>query len=259
MLDVSLYQKDAQGNRINFKLLKEKNPEIKVILVRLASVWLVIDEDFEYNFDEGSKYGFDMGIYVNINPSRSVDAHYEVWEPGLKGREPKLIEYDAESSAGQSSDVIATRYEEVYDQGVVIWPWAALNFYTGAWHWNGIKHGWEGEIDFHLAHYPYLVQVDNDTWRVAHSFEEADEVLPIHNNFTPRIPTGVNPDNKIAWQFSSSGRIEGIASPRVDMNYMLRSYYERVFNGAAPPPEPEPVPIVVEVPKGEAVVTVKET
>lgn len=272
--DVSIYQNPMRNTstptegRIDWATKASENPEIRWSICRLSGSSSGIDPDGGYNFDQGLKAGFDMGVYVNMSPTRSVSWLMENWwKPAIGDRDPKLIVLDCESTHGQTPKVITKHIRDALDALKKEWPDAEIWIYSAAWWWNpNVEHGWEGNERFWIAHYIYVVQ-DPQTgdWRTAFAFSEMDEKLPIHNTFTPRLPKGVGIHQVEAWQCSNKGIIEPITrqpklTPRVDLDYMKLAAYNRVFqpDQDQPDPDPEPVPVEVRVPAGKAKVKVTE-
>jgi hypothetical protein len=165
-----------------------------------------------------------------------------MWKKALDGKDHKLIVYDCESHFGRSPSVITKDIRDgldflrsTYDVPVVI--------YTAAWFWNSkVEHGWEENEDVWIAHYIFVKQNENGQWVPAERFSEMDPLLPIHNNFTPRIPTGFKVENEIGWQFTSSGIVSPIARPnerpKTDLNYFLKKWADDTWDDEAPPPPP---------------------
>jgi len=258
MIDTSKWNGD-----IDFVELASENPDIKVNICRIAGAWNGHDPKFEHNYEQSLQTGFDVGGYLNTNPYYSVSHMMKWWKKAIGKKKLPLIVVDAEtngwredgkwvhrSSASKTTkhvqDVIAAVQNE--------WPDSALWVYSGHW-WVGntnIIHGWEGDLKFWTPHYPYFLQdaVTGD-WRQSRNYDELDCYLPIHNNFTPRIPTGVTKENVIAWQISEKGILRGITqpgklAPNCDLNYLLKTEYDRVFLKTEPQPT-EPVDVSGEI------------
>lgn len=273
-IDASIYQNllrntsEPEAGRIDWYELATQNPEIKVGIVRATGSSSGIDPDFQYNFDEGSEAGFDMGVYLNMSPTRSIDwLMKNWWKPAIGDRNPKLIVFDTESRHGKSKAVCTTHIQDGLGALTTEWPEAEIWDYTGAWWWNpNVEHGWEANVRFWLGHYPHFVQESDGSWRQAYHFSEVDGILPIHNNFTPRLPFGVGIHQVMAFQFSEKGILVPITqapklTPRVDLNYILLTAYNRIWGdgeGPVPEPDPDPVPVEIRIPAGKAVVTVTE-
>lgn len=161
--------------------------------------------------------------------------------------EPKLIVLASELTSGQGKAKITTHIQDCHKAIKVEWPSAVVALqYTARWWWNpNILHGWEGDLLVWPAHYPYFVQDPDGTWRQAYHFEDVDPILPIHNNFTPVISEGFKPENAAAWQFTEKGIIEPISrmpkgTPRVDLDYLKRWFFNQVYGIVEPPPDPPP-------------------
>ena len=250
---------DHDDGRIDFFEFASENPEIRVIVSRACATYYV-DRDFEHNYDESERAGFLAASYVNNNPAWTIADLLEMWKRAHGGRSPKLIIYDCETARERSPTQVTNNVRGGLDALRGEWPDATIWIYTGAYWWNpNILHGWEAGEAFMLAHYPYVVQVSGSDWRVADSFEEMDRRLPIDNNFTPRTPRGVLKVG--AWQFTSSGDLEGIADKTIDLNYFLTADINAVYDGGELPPEDDPdelIPITIEVPAAKISVKVRE-
>lgn len=248
---------DHDDGRIDFFEFADENPEIKLVVSRACATYY-IDRDFEHNFDESENAGFLAASYVNNNPDFTIADLLEMWRRAHDGRSPKLIIYDCETTRDKSPTRVTANVRGGLDALRTEWSNSAIWIYTGAYWWNpNILHGWEGSETFHLAHYPYVKQVSNDKWVVAENFEDMDRLLPIHNAFTPRTPKGVM--KKAAWQFTSSGDLEGIVDDTIDLNYFLTADVNAVYDVGEPPLDPgEPIPITIEIPEGAISVKVRE-
>lgn len=272
MIDISKYNNpyyssklkyQRESGRINFVELGERNPNIKVVIARLAGAWGKVDQDFEYNYDKGGDAGFDMGLYLNTNPYYAAYQMMEDWwMPGIGDREPKLIVIDVETNGwydkkkqktvGKKSKATTTTHvkntiELVSEQ----WPKAKLWIYSGDFWQVELIHGWESHLKFWVPHYPTLISyIDHKNrkkWRQFQTFAEADERLPFDGKLSgfPRTVGGVTEEQKIAWQFSDKGLLDPITKPgklmpNCDMNYLLKSEYERVWGEELPEPTPDP-------------------
>ena len=249
---------DHDDGRIDFFEFADENPEIRVVISRACATYYV-DRDFEHNYDESENAGFLAASYVNNNPDWTIAALLEMWKRAHDGRIPKLIIYDCETARDKSPTKITANVRGGLDALRTEWPHSAIWFYTGAYWWiPNIIHGWEGGETFHLAHYPYFVQISPTKWRVVHNFEEVDPLLPIHNAFTPRTPPGVSKVG--AWQLTDRGDLEGIADKSIDLNYFLTADINAVYNAGDPPPAADPdklIPITVEIPEGKISVKVR--
>lgn len=226
VLDHSVYQKDP-----DYAALKAAEPAIAVVIHRLANVYLTLDADFYANFNNAEAAGFDNAVYVNVNPSLSVQKHIDAWKGMLGARRPKALIYDAETSAGLKPTAITPIVRGCYDMGLEEWPDAAHAYYTADWWWTpNIVHGWESGYYFGIAHYPFIVQETDGSWRVAQRYSEVDPHLPIGNTFTPKLPPSVPPDRVIWWQLSSSGRFTGIwPDAPSDFGYLKKWWYDKVW------------------------------
>lgn len=249
-LDLSQYQNwansqpDRVKGRIDFEDLAVENPEVKIIIIR-ACATSYIDADWEYNWRESA--GFHKAAYVNNDPTWAVNGPQgEMWKKALGDKEHKAIVYDCESRFGRSPQTITKDIREGLDLLRTNWPSARMIIYTAEWFWkNHIVHGWEENEDVWVAHYPYMIQRLNGSWRVVYSFAEMDPFLPISNNFTPRVPTGFKKENVKGWQITNSGIIKPIAQsnlkPRTDLNYFLKEWADETWeDDIVVPPLPPP-------------------
>jgi len=273
-IDVSIYQNKTAAymespipdGRIDFFHLADTRPEIKVIFVRVAGTIGDFDIDFQYNYDESLRAGFENAIYGLAAPLRKVSTLIDVWKRALNGRKPKLIVVDAEVASGKDKAFVTRHVRDLVAAVHAAWPDVEVWIYTGEWWWTpNIIGGWESAERFWMAHYPHFVAVGDGTWRVAYTFEEVDVKLPIHNNFTPSLPATVRIDQVDAIQFTSSGRIQfnsklGLYTPRCDLDYVKLSAYQRVWGGDQPGPEPQPAPIDVtlQIPRGKVHALIEE-
>ena len=270
--DLSIYQNlkrnttDPASGRVDFFTMASENPEIKLVISRAAGSFSGIDPDFQHNYDQSGLAGFLQAPYVNINPSKSLSDLEDWWKRALDDRNPQLFILDCETSAEKSRSQITAHIQDCLELLHQNWPNAVVIMYTAAWWWNpNVVHGWEGNELFWLAHYPFFTQEEDGDWRTVWTFDEIDPLLPIHNSFTPRIPTGVNPANVVGWQFSDKMIIEPISKPpkdlpRADGDYFTNAFVDMAFDldVPEPPPPQEPIAVEVIVKAGEAEVTVTE-
>ncbi len=253
-IDMSIYQNrmrntsDPASGRTDFAELANEHPEIKVVVSRAAGAWSGPDPDFPHNFEESEQAGFRAAAYVNSNPAKKVKDLLTWWRGNIGVRKPKLIVLDSEITGGQSKTVITKHVQDCQKAIHDTWPSAVVALqYTATWWWNpNINHGWEGDLLVWPAHYPYVVQDPaNGKWHQAFHFEDMDSKLPIHNSFTPSIPLGFSPENVMAWQLTEKGIIEPISrapnfTPRVDLNYLLLSFFKKVWQDGDEPSPVEP-------------------
>lgn len=230
ILDHSVYQK-----RPDYAALKAAQPDIEVVLHRLANVYLVKDADFDANFAAAEAAGFKNGVYGNVNPAISVAKHLSKWAEFLGDREIVCWMDDVETDAGLSDQAITSVVRGCYDGAMAKWPTAAHIIYTrGNWWDNFIVSGWEADVYFSIAHYVYFVQEADGDWRLAYRYSEVDPKLPIGNSFTPLLPMAIKPEQCVWWQFTSKGQLPGIwPKANSDMGYLKRWWYEKVWGEPA--------------------------
>jgi hypothetical protein len=239
---------DRESGRVDFPELASLHPEIKVVISRIAGGWSGPDPDFQYNHDESEEAGFHTAGYVNANPGKSVSSLLDWWKPAIGDRDVRLLVVAAELTGGQPKEKITAHVRDCHKAVKDTWPEALVIIqYTAAWWWNpNIVHGWEDELIAWVAHYPFFKQSPiNGEWIQAEGFGDVDDLLPIDNNFTPRVPQGMTIDKIGMWQLSEKGIIVPITqmprgTPRVDLNYMKRWLFNMAYDIPEPPPPPPP-------------------
>nr|MBN1228900.1 SH3 domain-containing protein [Anaerolineae bacterium] len=261
-IDVSVFNvtkaNAAAGRLIDFFELKRLNPNIQVVISRLAGA-NGLDPHFEHNYDQSGEAEFDQGLYLNANPYYSVDYMLnEWWGPGIGNRKPPLIVMDAEVNGwkdkkGKWHDRKSPEEATAHVQEVLAairreWPFAFNWIYSKNW-WNeNIIKGWERKEKFWTSHYPYWEKYEGEEeeWREAWTFEEVDKFLPITARHIPKRAYYVTDEQLDAFQFTSQGRIAPIwineeEGMPVDLNYIKKEAYERIWGRQSSNEEKPPV------------------
>jgi hypothetical protein len=277
MYDISQYQNwanqhaDRKPGRINFKELKRLNPDVRVIIFRLAGAWSGIDDDFEYNYEEAGGAGFDLGVYLNNNPAYSVDYMLnEWWGPAMGSKKPPLITIDAETNGWKDKDgnwhgvfirsVVTDQLEDIYKAVTAEWSFAEQWTYSGHW-WNEntVYRPWMKDLKNWRPHYWRYVwdkslNGGKGDYRVVYSYEEIEPFLPEKRDYIPDPVNGMIAEQIVAWQITDKAIIQPISSqrnqtPRCDINYLLKSEYERIWGPLAEGGQEQDPPVVIVPPE----------
>lgn len=254
---------NREQGRIDFGQLRARNPDVELAVIR-ACATSYIDADWEYNW-AGAEGNFQRIAYVNNDPTWAVNgAQGEMWKRALGDKDHQVLIYDCESAFGRSLGVVTQDIQEGLDFLRTNFPNAHVIIYTAEWFWRArVEHGWEADEEVWTAHYIYVTQDASGKWRTAVSYAELDPLLPIHNGFTPRLPTGFKQENQVGWQATSSGIIAPIARPsllpRTDLNYFLQTWVDEHLDGEVdPPPDTGPAEVTITFVEGEIDLTVIE-
>jgi len=252
----------AAGKLIDFFELKRRNPNVQVVISRLAGA-SSLDPHFDHNYDECGEAGFDQGLYLNANPYYSVDYMLnEWWGPGIGSRKPPLIVMDAEVNGWKdekgkwhdrkSPEEATAHVKEVLATIRREWPLSAVRIYSKNWWNDNIIKGWERNEKFWTSHYPYWERHEGEEkeWREAWTFEEVDKFLPITETHIPKRAYYVTDEQLFAFQFTSKGKIDPIWDEEdetyVDLNYIKLDEYKLIWKKDPPAiVEDDETPIVI--------------
>lgn len=249
-VDVSRYENandwnpslPRQPGRIDWDRFFEEHPSVQLVMPRASGSGSGPDPDFAHNYDEPVRLGRKAMPYVNNNPTKTSEFMMETWwKPTIGDRDPDVVVHDCESDSGladsPTSDETITEHIRS-DLDLLHAAYRRVMIYTASWFWTPrVSHGWEQDEDHHDAHYVYLVRNLDGTWRVAYNLAEADAAMPYNSLTYPLLPQGFSLAKRRAWQFTEKGRglmysLDG-RPVEVDLDYMLRPYFEAVFGPPA--------------------------
>jgi hypothetical protein len=246
--DWSWYQHQDDGTAWDPAEFVELHPEIDLYILRACWPSGAVDPHFTTYYDGFEATGKKVGAYVWPNTNKPIAETKEDWKVALDGRVPRLLIEDFENHKGNAGvDPKALTYNArvSLEAGQAMFPNSTVAPYTRGYWWDAnILHGWEGDYEFMLAHYPYLVyDLDLDKWRLAHTFEESDPCLPVDNNFTPYRGKNVQLEQVIGWQLSHHGVFAPINNGRLDFGYFRREIVERIYD---PLPTDDEIKVFIE-------------
>lgn len=191
-----------------------------------------------------------------------------------------IIILDIEQAAGQidylSGSVIATRIQDAIASTETLFERKPI-IYTGAWWWEiyhkyfdsnfmyeypfWLSHYWgiDSNNDINYNGYNYYLKPNRafpEAWKAVLEDRLAYCRIPMINN-DPNGTPSINPDKIWMWQFTESGRVDGVSSTlpkNVDINYYMYNSKEADWDEARgekpitnPPIEPPEVPSCKEI------------
>lgn len=257
-IDLSRYNNG--GERIDFRILAEANPELRLVINRVAGTTSGIDPTFPDNHDGALEAGFDVAAYVVANPAARLSDSLAMWEQGLSGKQPPAIFLDCELTGGKSTDVIRDWIRSALEEMKTRFPWATIAIYTASWFWstNVGEVAWATAYPLWVAHYVFVKTDPSGKGAVANTYAELEAKLPYTDPNVPLLPlgwrqkssTGDGGEPARLWQFTNKGHLDGLTG-NVDLSLAEPAFYEQVWG--SPPPEPE-IEIEVIVPRGVRVI-----
>lgn len=193
-IDVSHYQ-----GKINWKEVKESGKKFAIMKCMYEAQSHRKDETFEENYRQAGIYGIARGVYIFIASSSIADpvADAKALLGHLNGRPLEYgiwLDYEAQVLRNQGKSKIR---EMTYIYADLF---RAAGYYVGIycnkdWWQNVIPEDIRKDFDFWIARYPL----------------KDDGVYKPQSSLKPKYP------RTVAWQYSSKGRVPGIAG-NVDLD-----------------------------------------
>jgi len=246
---------------VDLKTALVLNPNIELIITRLAGGNSGADPSYPENYDDTLAAGRKVACYPVINPKQPRADMFELWKNHLGTRIPKAFWWDCELDYGLPASTVTSYTRDVLKQAQDTWPDSNHGIYTGSWWWDDhIVHGWEHAFDLWAAHYLWEYMTSSTAGAQYKDFKNLMAKLPIGNSFTPLVPKGWKEAGKqpAIWQFSDQGVQDGVYG-KVDLNFVAVSWMQKVYGQPEQPPIVVPPPVVaVRFAKGTVVLKVEE-
>lgn len=243
-IDCSRYQGEIDWAKLN------ANPEVGFVIIKAGGgahdgYGRYVDSQFKRNWTlcQRPKAGYWYWQYADDGVWQARYYFDEITKIiGDTKMRPVLDFEDVAAPVGANAPSALT---EFYEEAQAKWfSRTPLGYTRQSWWDEKIKRDICGSNPLWVANYPWWWQKANGDWRDALTFQEFLTELPKHTG-RPAMPKTGGWDDWKVWQFSSHGRVDGIAGD-VDLDIFNGTQQELedffYFGSIASPPPIPPLP-----------------
>lgn len=243
-IDISKYQGEVDWDKLN------ANPEVGFVIIKAGGgahlgYSRYVDDRFVRNWSlcKKPKSGYWYWRYVDDGQWQARYYFDEISK--IIGADKLRPVFDMEDEEAPIGSNAPSALKEFHEEAQTKWYGRTpLEYTRQSWWDERIKKDLFGSNPLWVANYPWWWQKPNGDWRDALTFSEFLTELPKHSG-RPLMPTTGGWDKWLVWQFSSHGRVDGIAGD-VDLDIFNGTQEEMedffYFSGEAMPPPPPPPP-----------------
>ncbi len=182
-IDVSHYQGRINWNEVS------RDPQVTYVYLKATEGAAMVDDTYQYNFQECKRMGLKVGSYLFFRPNVSAKVQFDLFVSRVDTKKQDLLPMvDVEVTKGASIEVMQARLielcellEKEYGKKPLIYT--GRNFYNNYIHSNPRLRG-----------YKYFIAA-----------------------YSPIEPTLTGNSDYVMWQYSSTGSVRGIRG-NVDMS-----------------------------------------